>query len=190
MFVYCSAHGQAQVPIRLPGMRLRPAPLAGPMSRLRRVEHARPGSGRSVEHLRRQAQSAGRRPGDPAGRPRNSGGASRAAAERPCRVRPRDRRRHRRRLGDAGRRRSRNRQVDAAAPGRGAARERGAQGRLCLGRGIGRAGAASRGPARAGRRAGAARRRDFRPRHPDDRRRRRAARAARHRFDPDHAFAT
>ena len=43
--------------------------------------------------------------------------------------------------------------------------------RLCLGRGIGRAGAAARGAAGARRRAGAARRGDLGARHPDDRRR-------------------
>ena len=69
-------------------------------------------SGRGVEHLRGQAQSAGRRTGDPAGRAGDAGGAARAAAERARRVRPRDRRRDRRGLGDAGRRRSGHRQVD------------------------------------------------------------------------------
>ena len=55
-----------------------------------------------------------------------------------------------------------------AAAGRGAARERRAQGRLCLGRGIGRAGAAARGSARARRSAGAAGGGDLGARHPDD----------------------
>ena len=68
-------------------------------------------------------------------------------AERARRVRPRDRRRDRSRFGDAGRRRSGHRQVDPAAPGRRAAGERGQQGRLRVGRGIGRAGAAARGSA-------------------------------------------
>ena len=44
----------------------------------------------------------------------------------------------------------------------------GQQGRLCLRRGIGRAGAAARGAARARRSAGAARRGDLGARHPDD----------------------
>ena len=110
-----------------------------------------------------------------------------AAAERARRVRPRDRRRHRRGIGDAGRRRPGHRQVDLAAPGRGAAGERGQQSRLRLRRGIGRAGAAARGPAGPRPRAGAARGRDLGARHPDDDGRRRAAGAAGHQFDPDHA---
>src|SRR5690349_5371898 len=54
-------HGKAENALRLPGMRLRLVPMAGPMRRLRRMEYARPGSRRGVEHLRREAQSAGRR---------------------------------------------------------------------------------------------------------------------------------
>ena len=64
--------GQAEIAIRLPGLRVGPAPLAGAVRRLRRVEHAGRGERRGVEHLRRQAQSAGRRAGDPAGRARDA----------------------------------------------------------------------------------------------------------------------
>ena len=64
------------------------------------------------------------------------------------RARPRDRRRVRARLGAAGRRRSRHRQVDAADPGhRGAGASRPSRG-LYLGRGGGGAGAAARRAAR------------------------------------------
>ncbi len=83
-------------------------------------------------------------------------------------------------IGDAGRRRPRHRQVDPVAPGRGAAGERRQERDLCLGRGIGRAGAAARGAAWPRLRAGAARGGDVGARHPDHGRRRRA-RAARDR---------
>ena len=56
--------------------------------------------------------------------------------------------------------------------------QRGQRRRLCLGRGIGRAGAAARGPARARRRAGAARGGDFGARYPDHGRRRRRRRCS------------
>src|SRR6478672_9997010 len=50
MFVYCSSNGKAEIPLHLPGLRIPSASLAGAVSGLFRVEHARPGSGRSVEH--------------------------------------------------------------------------------------------------------------------------------------------
>src|SRR5205823_8023026 len=81
-FVYCSWHGEGEIALRLPGLRVGVASVAGAMPRLRRMEHARPGSGRSVEHLRRQAQSPGRRARGSADRAGNARGAARAAAER------------------------------------------------------------------------------------------------------------
>src|SRR4051812_37755109 len=51
-------HGEAQVAIYLPGLRIGPAPVAGAMPRLRRVEYACPGERRGVEHLCCQAQFA------------------------------------------------------------------------------------------------------------------------------------
>src|SRR5207245_4534688 len=96
--VSVDADGQAKDPIRLPSLRVAPAPLAGPVPRLRRVEYARPGSGRGVEHLRGEAQFARRRSGNPARGSRNAGGAAGAASKRTRRVRPGDRRGNRRGL--------------------------------------------------------------------------------------------
>ena len=134
----------------------------------------------SIFAAKHNLQGGGRR--GPAGRARHPRGAARAAAERAS---PNSTAR-----SAAGSCRDR-RCWSAAIPGIGkstlllqvAARlaQAGQQRRLCLGRGIGRAGAAARGPARARRRAGAARGGDLGARYPDHGRRRRA-RAARHRF--------
>ena len=47
--------GQAQIPLRLPVLRLREFPLAGPVPRLRRVEHASAGVRGDLQHLRGEA---------------------------------------------------------------------------------------------------------------------------------------
>ncbi len=120
--------------------------------------------------------------------------ADAAPAERHRRVRPGLRRRPRRRLGIAGRRRSRHRQIDAAAAGRGRARARQGPGkverracplRLYLGRGGDRPGADARRPPRCRRRAGRARDRDQHPRHHGGARPAGRRPDRRHRFDPD-----
>src|SRR5689334_20950216 len=69
-------HGESEIALRLPGLRLRLQPLAGTVRRLRRVEHAHSGERGGVEHLRGEAQFAGRRTGDPPRRPRDAGGAA------------------------------------------------------------------------------------------------------------------
>ena len=100
-----------------------------------------------------------------------------------ARARPRARRRAGRRAGGADRRRSRDRQVDAAPAGAGVD-ERGTQGGLRDRRGVGRAGGAARAAAADRYCRGRAARRD--PARADRRdARNRAARDRRDRLDPD-----
>src|SRR5688500_1712183 len=65
---YPRRHGQTQEALRLPGLRLGPEPLDGPMPRLHRVEHAGRGCRSGGDALLGAPQSARRRPGDRAGR--------------------------------------------------------------------------------------------------------------------------
>ena len=118
------------------------------MRSLRRVEHHRRG-----ECLDAIAGDRSR-PARPQGAPVRARAARRRNARGPAprlrhrRTRPGHRRRLCARLGAAGRRRPRHRQIDPADPGRGRARPCRASRRLYLGRGSGRAGAAARRTAR------------------------------------------
>ena len=139
------------------------------------------GIGGGPSALRSRAQG-------PAGRADHAVGRHRGRAAhrlRHRRARPRHRRRLRARLGAAGRRRSRHRQVDAADAGRGGARRQGPPRRLRLRRGGGGADQAAGAAARRRRRAGRARRRNQCRGHPRHHRRRQAARPRHPRFDPD-----
>ena len=115
--------------------------------------------------------------GDTAGPPRR--------ADRHRRTRPGLRRRSRARLDDPGRRRSRHRQIDAAAAGRRLARGAWRRGRLHHRRGGDRSGAAARRAARGRRHAGAARLGEQRARHHRRARQRARPRCRRRRLDPD-----
>ena len=104
---------------------------AGALRRLRRVEHARRGVARARRSRGRQRRAARRRRRGSRGRQRRRHAAARATStgsesaaldDRHRRVRLRARRRHRARVDGARRRRAGHRQVDAAAPGRRAAR--------------------------------------------------------------------
>ena len=153
------------------------------------MEQPGPGIGPGVEHLRRQAQPPGRGPDAGAGRARFPGRIAQRAspAGSPSSTA----------LSAAGSSPAR-RCWSAAIPGsasrpccsrwRPGWRAKGPRRRLCFGRGIGRAGAAARDPARAWRGAGSARRGDQRARHPDHAWRRPSAGDAGGGFDPDHAF--
>ncbi len=132
--------------------------------------------------IRSQAQGPAVRAGNPdrqePGRP--------SPALRHGRTRPRHRRRLCSRLGAAGRRRSRHRQIDAVDPGHQPDGARRASRGLHLRRRSGGAGAAARRAARPCRCAGAARRRNLGRGHRLDAVGRRGAAPDRDRFDPDH----
>ena len=152
---------------------------------LRRMEHHRRGGAAvdrpGLEIAGRQArQRRSRSPIWPPKKPR------RRAPSRHGRTRPRAGRRSGAGLGDSGRRRSRHRQIDAAAAGRRKIRpQAGLKTHLCLRRGGQRPGAHARPASGPGRRAGAAGRRNQPARHPDHAGGR-APRPGDHRFDPDH----
>ena len=143
------------------------------------VEEAPLAAGPGVEDAGRDA-----RPGDRAQRPRHRRAAAAAHRLRDGRVRPRARRRAGAGLGDPGRRRSRDRQVDAAAAGRRIFRPQRTEVHLYFRRGGGGASADARRPAGPAGRAGAAGGRDQPARHPDHARHR-APRPRGDRFDPD-----
>ena len=111
----------AKARLRLPGVRIAVAEVAGPLCRLRRVElvcrrarRRRPAAARAQGH--RYALPGSATAGRAALR-RHRSVAGRSHSERHRRVRSRARRRHRARLARAARRRARHRQVDAAAAG-------------------------------------------------------------------------
>ena len=156
--------------------------MAGPVSLLRGLEHAgddgvagapggRPDGGRAATDLQN---------GDG-----DHGGARRPHRDRHRRIRPRAGRWIGRRIGDSARRRSGDRQVHHPASG-GRCTVARARGRICLGRGIGAPGRASRAAARArGDQPAAAR---GNARRGDTRRRRgHRGQGAHRRFDPDRA---
>ena len=179
------ADGQDSFFLCLPELRGGHPALAGQMRILRRVEHDHRGSRRA----RRRRRGGAARSGGPAVPARGSVRrvqARAASRHRDRRARPGGRRRVRARIGDADRRRAGHRQVDAPDPGLRRGRALGRAGRLRLGRGIDRAGAAARRAARARRRPGAACGADPRRGHRRDARLRRRAEIRGHQFDPDH----
>ena len=143
------------VGLPLPGVRLPGRQVVRPLPRLRRVQHDRRGADRRAPRGggcgRRAPASRGRGARDRArapGRGVGRGGRPRALGRRRAGSRPR----RRRRAGVAGpdRRRSGHRQVHPPPPGLGRARGDGGARPLRVGRGVGRAGEAPGGPARAG----------------------------------------
>ena len=143
---------------RLPLHRVRRGALevAGALRHVRRVEHARRGDrraqGRRPTAARRGAWAArDRSPRAETSRSRRKlrdvvGSSAAALEDRARRIRLRARRRHRSRVDDSRRRRAGHRQVDAAAPGRGAPRASGPRDALRVGRRVAAAGEAARRP--------------------------------------------
>ena len=179
--------GQDPHPVHLPELRHRASALGRQVRRLRRVEHAGRGRHQPAASAAGRPRCARRARAAPVALTTLSGDIEDAPriAIGHRRARPRHRRRLRARLGAAGRRRSRHRQVDAADAGGGRTRRHGPPRRLRLRRGGGRADQAARAAARRGRRAGRARRRDQCRGHPRHHRRRQAAGSRHPQFDPD-----
>ena len=141
------------------------------------------GGGPGRRTLRRSGRAGG---GAPLRRHRR--GVHAAARERIRRVRPGAGRRHRPRLGGAGRRRAGHREVDAAAAGRRPGGRVAGPRALRLGRGVRAPGQGTRAASGHGGRPALSARRDL-PRKAARRRRARAAGHAGRRFHPDHLLA-
>src|SRR5829696_5950368 len=129
-------------------MRPRRGQVARPVSRLRRVEHARAPARRGA---RRGPLPSGRPRGQPAPSARRRGGGPAAPVDGPGRGRPRARRRAGSRLARAPRRLAGHRQVHPHHDGPGPARRGGAPDALRLGRGVPRPGSPARRAAGLGR---------------------------------------
>ena len=146
-----SFNGQAaENCLRVPGVRLAVAEMAGPVRRLRRMELGGRGAGAAAGRRRRRGRRpplCARRPGRGAPVCRDRNRATSAADNRHRRIRPRARRRRRSRIARAARRRAGHRQVDTAPAGGG---EHGAQRprALQLGRGVGASNQSARRAAR------------------------------------------
>jgi hypothetical protein len=175
--------GQARIPLRLPVLRRGHPEMGRTLRDLRRMEHRRGRNRRRPPRPRRQSPG---RPRRRIRRPRRHHRTSPSGADRHRRTGPRAGRRPRSSLRRAGWRRSRHRQIDAAATSRRLPRPLRPAGAICHGRRIYRSNPPARAPSRRCRLLDRTGRRDQRPRHRNQPGTGQGHHARGDRLDPDH----